>query len=109
MTQCLGCLSIYSCQKPGGGEGGLPSNGLVRMTIMESSIFNSVTRIGSHIFMSLRGRKLFAQKCDGVYNWPQNRLEIDYNAPKCYIAVFFFYFHYHLVYLICMIYFSIVL
>ena len=62
-------------KKAGGGE--LPSNGLLGMCrwmgwhfhdstdhngVAFSSIFNRVTRMGSHFFGTLRVRKSFAQK-----------------------------------------------
>ena len=62
---------------PEGGGGALPSNGRLRMCrwmgshfhdstdyngVAFSSIFNRVTRMGSHFFGTLRVRKPFAQK-----------------------------------------------
>ena len=64
-------------QRGGGGGGALPSNGLLEMCrwmgshfhdltdyngVAFSSIFNRVTRMGSHFFGTFRVRKSFAQK-----------------------------------------------
>ena len=70
-------LFIKDIQIPGGGGGTLPSNGLLGMCrwmgshfhdstdyngVAFSSIFNRVTRMGSHFFGTLKVRKSFVQK-----------------------------------------------
>ena len=89
---------------PGEGVHVLPSNGLLGMCrwmgshlndstdyiqyngVTFSSIFNRVTRIGSHIFGTLRVRNhLPKSDQDGVYIWPQTKIDPKHTIiPKRY-------------------------